>query len=284
MSPVQTILCALDGGRSSEAAAALAADLTERTGARLHFVHVDPPPEPTLTAAPDGRLDRALGPEVHVVRGQAPSDAVLRLAETLGVDLVVVGTHATRGLTRAFAGSTAAETVRRARAPVLVVPEASGPGSGPGPGPARPVLAAVDYSELAGAVLDHASALAAVYGAVVEPAHVLQGGAEARPAPLAAGLHPDGAPQVWAARVLRDFAREAGLAAETVHVAAGVPGPTITRLAHERHAGAVVLGTHGRTGWGRMRLGSVAEWVARHAPCPVLTVPTASAAASAPDA
>jgi nucleotide-binding universal stress UspA family protein len=34
----------------------------------------------------------------------------------------------------------------------------------------------------------------------------------------------------------------------------------------------IVLGTHGRTGLGRMLLGSVAEQVVRRAACPVLTV------------
>lgn len=34
----------------------------------------------------------------------------------------------------------------------------------------------------------------------------------------------------------------------------------------------IVLGTHGRTGVGRLLLGSVAEAVMRRAPCPVLTI------------
>jgi nucleotide-binding universal stress UspA family protein len=39
----------------------------------------------------------------------------------------------------------------------------------------------------------------------------------------------------------------------------------------------IVMGTHGRTGLGRVLLGSVAEQVVRLAPCPVLTVKTAFA-------
>jgi nucleotide-binding universal stress UspA family protein len=34
----------------------------------------------------------------------------------------------------------------------------------------------------------------------------------------------------------------------------------------------IVMGTHGRTGLDRLLLGSVAERVVRHAPCPVVTV------------
>jgi nucleotide-binding universal stress UspA family protein len=51
------------------------------------------------------------------------------------------------------------------------------------------------------------------------------------------------------------------------------PAPgTILDVAAEQHADLIVMGTHGRTGIGRLVLGSVAEWVLRKAPCPVLTV------------
>jgi len=57
-----------------------------------------------------------------------------------------------------------------------------------------------------------------------------------------------------------------------VEVAAGHPAETIVRVAHERGADLIVMGTHGRTGLQHVLLGSVAEKVVRLAPCPVLTV------------
>jgi nucleotide-binding universal stress UspA family protein len=57
-----------------------------------------------------------------------------------------------------------------------------------------------------------------------------------------------------------------------VEVAAGPPADTIVRLARERGADLIVMGTHGRTGLQHALLGSVAEKVVRLAPCPVLTV------------
>jgi nucleotide-binding universal stress UspA family protein len=48
----------------------------------------------------------------------------------------------------------------------------------------------------------------------------------------------------------------------------------ILQTAKEVRADVIVLGTHGRTGVGRLLLGSVAEAVLRKAPCPVLTVKT----------
>ena len=46
----------------------------------------------------------------------------------------------------------------------------------------------------------------------------------------------------------------------------------LVRLATERKARLVVVGTRGRTGFARLALGSVAESVVKHAPCSVLGV------------
>jgi len=46
----------------------------------------------------------------------------------------------------------------------------------------------------------------------------------------------------------------------------------ILRVAQEIHADLIVMGTHGRTGLGRLLMGSVAEQVVRKSTCPVLTV------------
>jgi nucleotide-binding universal stress UspA family protein len=72
---------------------------------------------------------------------------------------------------------------------------------------------------------------------------------------------------------------------ESIHVefvvADGEPGEEIVRVAQERHCDLIVMGTHGRTGLGRLLLGSVAERVMRRAPCPVLTLKAHVAAAEA---
>lgn len=46
----------------------------------------------------------------------------------------------------------------------------------------------------------------------------------------------------------------------------------ITRIAAEMKCDVIVMGTHGRTGLGRLLMGSVAEHVMRQALCPVVTV------------
>jgi len=54
----------------------------------------------------------------------------------------------------------------------------------------------------------------------------------------------------------------------------GDPATAILQVATEAGCGLIVMGTHGRTGLGRLLMGSVAEKVVRGATCPVLTVKT----------
>jgi nucleotide-binding universal stress UspA family protein len=51
-----------------------------------------------------------------------------------------------------------------------------------------------------------------------------------------------------------------------------LPADGIRRIAHETGAGLIVMGTHGRSGWNRWTLGSVAERVLQESLVPVLTV------------
>jgi len=63
----------------------------------------------------------------------------------------------------------------------------------------------------------------------------------------------------------------AGLAARTL-LGHGHPAKEIIRIAEEEKGEMIVIATHGHTGWHHLVLGSVAEKVIRHAPCPVLAV------------
>lgn len=54
----------------------------------------------------------------------------------------------------------------------------------------------------------------------------------------------------------------------------GMAANEILRVATERHCDLIILGSHGRTGIGRVMMGSVAEEISRKAPCPVMIVRT----------
>jgi nucleotide-binding universal stress UspA family protein len=82
----------------------------------------------------------------------------------------------------------------------------------------------------------------------------------------------------WGEKVLKDAAGHAaqfGIEAET-ELVRGEPASEICRIAQERGARMIVVGTHG---WGAVRsllLGSVTLRVLHHAPCAVLTGPPGS--------
>ena len=74
---------------------------------------------------------------------------------------------------------------------------------------------------------------------------------------------------------LEDLIPESFGGAWDVEIATGHPADAIVRVARDRAADLIVMGTHGRTGLQHALLGSVAEKVVRLAPCPVLTVRSA---------
>jgi len=63
-----------------------------------------------------------------------------------------------------------------------------------------------------------------------------------------------------------------GLAPHNIAVVEGYPTEQILQRAKESMAGLIVMGSHGRTGMARLRLGSIAEDVVRASGCPVLIV------------
>jgi nucleotide-binding universal stress UspA family protein len=58
----------------------------------------------------------------------------------------------------------------------------------------------------------------------------------------------------------------------TTNVFFGNPWPSICNYAEENEIDLIIVTTHGRTGLGHVLIGSTAERIVQHAPCPVLTV------------
>ena len=72
-------------------------------------------------------------------------------------------------------------------------------------------------------------------------------------------------------RKLIDKAKRAGVRVKAL-LLDGVAHERIARAARSQKADLVVIGTHGRTGFAKLFLGSVASRVLAVSPCPVLTV------------
>lgn len=86
-----------------------------------------------------------------------------------------------------------------------------------------------------------------------------------------AGLSDRRTALVTAAERIVQQARSAGAEA-TFLVWEGDPGETIVTAADSERADLIVVGTHGRGSIGRFLIGSVSDYVVRHAHCPVLVV------------
>jgi nucleotide-binding universal stress UspA family protein len=134
------------------------------------------------------------------------------------------------------------------------------------------VLHPTDFSGPSSAALGLACALARDYGARLVVLHVV-----AAPVVIyAEGVAPPDMEDLRAAgqeELDRLAVPDDGIRVER-RLAEGEATEEILRAAGDTNADLIVMGTHVRTGLGRLLMGSVAEQVVRRAPCPVLTVKT----------
>ncbi len=138
------------------------------------------------------------------------------------------------------------------------------------------ILYPTDFSEGAEQARAEAVRLARALGAELILLHVLvpvarQGEALLGPAELdrLQERQRRWAEEYLEARVVETHA--AGVAARGL-LRGGEPAPEVVRAAEEEQVDLIVMGTHGRSGLGRLLLGSVADRVVRTASCPVVTV------------
>ena len=140
--PPKNILVPVDFSESSGKAVAAACTLAGPTGAKVHLLHayVIPVESAGLVQTVSQRYveqfvadskaqlrelgsklcdGAALGP--FLVESGDPREVILEQAEKLHAELIVMGTHGRRGITRALLGSVAESVVRTAHCSVLVV-------------------------------------------------------------------------------------------------------------------------------------------------------------------
>jgi nucleotide-binding universal stress UspA family protein len=148
--------------------------------------------------------------------------------------------------------------------------------------PPRQILVAVDFSEQSRQALDYAAELARPFGAAIDLVHVWEvpaffptGGEAGFGNKSMFEMLSNGAQE--ALTNFTDEAKKRGISVRSARTEPGAPAYRVTEIAREGGYDLIVVGTHGRTGLTRVLLGSVAENVVRHAPCPVLAVRTRSA-------
>lgn len=195
--------------------------------------------------------------------------AITHYAQAASADLIVLGAHGAHFVRDLFLGATAEKVVRQGDRPVLVVKQTPH-------GPYQRVLVPVDFSEASRPTLASALLLAPQATFTVLHAYeILHEHLLRRAGVPAAQLTRYRQEAARAAKEqLRTFLRSCDLHGQTVSpvVKYGHPSTVIQVVARHRRADLIAVGTHGRTGFERAFLGSVAEHVLREARCDVFVV------------
>jgi nucleotide-binding universal stress UspA family protein len=218
--------------------------------------------------------------EPVIVEGE-PAAEIAKAVRAYEIDLVTVVTHGRKGLARALWGSTAEEIIAEAPCPVLTIrpPQHDFVEHKGGRSEVRlnRVLLSTNFRPSSAAATHIAMQLANQTGAELHAVYVIGDYLE-----QISILFPEGG--LHALTRLRAYVQERmsqltrGDGARAIpHIAEGRPYAEIARLAAEKDADLIVIGTsiHASLFGGAPVLGSEIERVVRNAPCPVLCVPAA---------
>jgi nucleotide-binding universal stress UspA family protein len=268
------ILYATDGSKGSAAAGQLLSTLGLDTDSTITIVTVDDghhDAEITLDAGV--RSAGATSATVkRMVRRGHPAGEIIRGADEVAADLIVLGTHGRTAIARFLLGSTAERVARSASCPVLLVR-----GSGE---PLRRVMLGVDGSESASAAASWMHTFPLPEECDVRLVSILANLREISrehvlltppftksTVPLDAWQRENAAERL--AEVAAAFAN-GKLPMTEIRSGDAVAG--LLEAASDEGADLIVVGSHGTGSMERFLLGSVSQQVLCHAPCSVLIV------------
>lgn len=306
---IRNVLVPIDFSAASLEAVKRALPLIEQFGAHLHLVHVFAPDYPlaTMAAMPlivpevevTKRVRRHLrnvakkysielrSDDIHAIKGR-PFEEICRVARDCDINLIVMATRGNTGLKHLVLGSTAERVVRFSPCPVLVVHTADREEPAGAREKARTrtggvgfgkILVPIDFSECSMRGVAYAKALAEKFGSKLVLLHsvaiqyyVTSDEYARYDFPLLM-RHAEKA----ARNQMGDLVEKAdwdGVKEVESSLQIGHAGQQICARAIEHDADMIVISTHGTTGLKHALLGSTAEYVVRHASCPVLVVPS----------
>ena len=301
---IDNVLVPIDFSPASLQVIEFALPLLKKFGAELHLVHVFAPDYPLATMAamplivPELEVGRSVRrhlkdvaseykielrqQNIHALKG-SPFEEICRLAREIGIDLIVLSTRGNTGLKHLVLGSTAERVIRYSPCPVLVVrggdrekkgrDEKSRRASG-----FRKILVPIDFSDCSMKGLAYAKALAKEFDAALVLLHsvnlqyyVASDEYARYDFPLLMQQAEEAAKQQ-----MRDLVQRTDWEGTKVEpsLQIGHAGNQICARAKDHGADLIVSSTHGTTGLKHVLLGSTAEYVVRHAHCPVLIVPS----------
>lgn len=129
------------------------------------------------------------------------------------------------------------------------------------------ILLVTDFSRFSEAAVPFACLLADHYSARLEVAHVIRSETEGGQEPVSAEEA-----QKAAEEQMRKFVADHALGNVSTSVGRGMVTDVVSKMIEERNIDLVVLGTHGRSGVGKLMMGSIAQRIFNVVRCPVLSV------------
>jgi nucleotide-binding universal stress UspA family protein len=127
MLTIKTLLHPTDLTQASRHAFDLACQIARDRGARIVVLHVVPPPNPQSTEVVTGNPlagVREMAPEIAIetrVETGAPAEVILRTAEEVNGDVIVMGIHGRTGLAHWLTSHVVDDVVQRAACAVLTL-------------------------------------------------------------------------------------------------------------------------------------------------------------------
>lgn len=271
------ILIATDYSEPSEAAAEFALRLGDDK-TRYRVVHVAPLVEMPERVDVNADIQRSnllawcdkvgLPSSEQVVLYGSAAKEIIREAQAMEADLIIVG-HTGRGrIERLLLGSTARSAVRLATCDTLVTR------GKPGPGPFRDILVATDFYEPGQRAAHRARSLAKESRASLGVVHAIDPDIwqqALRTPPKQMSNASDWLDQTYS-DMLHKFNQEHLDGAAKEHLTRGNPAKAVAEQVALQGADLLVVGTHGSGAVERLLIGAHAESIIERTPCSVLVV------------
>lgn len=186
-----------------------------------------------------------------------PGRAIVRTAEDVNADLIIMGTHGRHGVRRAILGSVTERVLRDSDRPVMtVLPKAAPTDADVN---IRTILCPVNFSDVAREALENACALAGAFGAQLIVANVIERG-ESVPAGI------DERFRAWVDPLVR------GNTSYEAVVVSGDPATRMLEIADQTRSDLIVLGAQHKLFSDSTVIGTTTERITRFARQPVLTI------------
>lgn len=292
------VIVPIDHSEASEAAVPLAAHLAELRGISLVLVHViEMSPEFTAYVRGESEVDALLeleeasqkhlrriaekieGVEIStiVLRGR-PAARIVEYVDGLDGSLVVMSSHGHTGFRRMLLGSTTARVVQACTAPVIVVRAGDEESEIKVPETIQKVVVPLDGSAFAEHALDAVYDLVQRDDVMIRLVRVPE--IIAYPSTMYGAASYEAvdaymmAMQTESEEYLRNMTErlQSRRGAVSWEVRDGATSTAILEAAKEFDADLIAMASHGRTGFRRFLLGSVAEQVLNNADIPVMLV------------